>query len=184
MAKKLTQKEKIEELELKNKQLKEDYDELTKICQDMEKKLDSKIINIEDAFIESPTYLQMKSEISFLKAKCGISNKNSKENEIIEEFIEPQKYLEMKKRINELETECKKLNEQLKQRKTREEKKHNERGAGAKVRFSSPAQLEQIYMMYESGNTMTDIAQHMGCSVATISRALKSYAQEKNNLQD
>lgn len=148
MAKKLTQKEKIEELELKNIQLEETCNKLIDACQDMEKKLNTKISNIEDAFIESPTYLQMKT------------------------------------RIKELEAECNMLNERLKRRGGREEKKHNERGAGAKVRFSSPAQLEQIYMMYESGNTMTDIAQHMGCSVATISRALKSYAQEKKDLQN
>lgn len=143
MAKKLTQKEKIEELEQENIRLKENYDKLCDICRGMEQEIGVKHDKIEEAFVKSSTYRQME------------------------------------KRIDELEAECKMLNERLKRRGSGDKKKHNERGAGAKVRFTSPAQLEQIHMMYESGDTMKDIAQNMGCSVSTISRALKSHAQEK-----
>ena len=139
-----TQKELIEELKLKNMKLEEDCSKLIKACQDMEKRLNIKIDKSEDAFIASPTYLQMKRKICDLESKCDM------------------------------------LNKQLKRKNARENQKHNERGAGAKTRFTSPTQLEEINLLYDSGIKMTDIAQHMGCSVATISRALKNHVKTES----
>lgn len=139
-----TQKELIEDLKLKNMKLEEDCSKLIEACQDMEKRLNIKIDKSEDAFIESPTYLQMKRKICDLESKCDM------------------------------------LNKQLKRKSARENQKHNERGAGAKTRFTSPTQLEEINILYKSGTKMTDIAQHMGCSISTISRALKNYVKTEN----
>lgn len=122
----------------------------------------------------------MKSKIERLERELNSANEIiQKLNDEILQFQEnadkgfenSSMYLQMQKQIKLLELKNKSLEDTIKHNekvhKLTNEKKHNERGAGRKTRFTD-GEIETIKLYRIQGMTIKDIAEMFKCSVGLI----------------
>lgn len=166
-AKKETQKAKIERLENENNTYKQ-------LIEKLNNEITEIIDRSDNEFENSGTYKQMLAEIEFLKDK----NKNleyqlKSQSQYIEELnnknhkLKNETIKELMSRIELLEKNNEKLQKLI------NEKKHNERGAGRKTKFT-PQDIEIIKMHRMQGKTIKELAKMYCCSVGLIHKLTKS----------
>ena len=156
-----TQKAKIERLEKELEEYRRISMEKSNIILEMQDKA-------ENAFDNSPTYIQMTKQIESLEAsskeyKQMYENNRNKVNEVSDRS---------KKEIHKLKNEIIKLKEMLNLKNT-EATIHNVRGAGRKSRFSNEEKLT-IKSLREDGKTIKEIAAIYNCSVGLVYKVLNS----------
>ena len=154
-----TQKVKIERLEKELEEYKRISMEKSNIILQMQDKA-------ENAFNNSPTYIQMTKQIESLEAsskeyKQMYENNRNKVQEVSDTY---------KKEIHKLKNEIIELKEML-NLKNKEAKVHNVRGAGRKSRFSNEEKLT-IKSLREDGKTIKEIAAIYECSVGLVHKLI------------
>lgn len=119
---------------------------------------------------------ELKSANEMLTESCeGIQKLNNEITQLKERadesFEDSPMYLQMKKQIKLLELKNKSLEDTIKHNKKVHklinEKKHNERGAGRKTRFTD-GEIETIKLYRIQGMTIKHIAEVFECSVGLI----------------
>lgn len=148
-----TQKAKIERLERENAELKTQLHDSWK-HEDEQIQLVHKLKNEQNnSFENSSLYKEMVQKIKFL------------ENEVISK----QKHIEDLTKIRDNQAIM--LSEQ--------ERKivHNERGAGRKQKLT-PVQKEEVLIMYQNGESMRSIAQHMKCSASLVCKLINEQKKD------
>lgn len=157
-----TQKVKIERLERELTQAQETIQKLNNEISEMIDKAD-------ESFENSSTYKQMSKQIETLTLKVKAISDSSEHNRKMYN-AELKRNSDLIKEIQELKnTSIHKLNN---------EKKHNERGAGRKARFTN-SEVETIKMYRLQGKTIKEIAEMFSCSVGLIHKLIN----EKNTLK-
>lgn len=186
-----TQKAKIERLENTIKELQE-------IINKQNSQIDSMIDKADNSFENSVTYRQMKKQIEDLELKLKVAgesiehnrnmyNAESKKNDELIKEIETLKksnekdlkeaYRDVAALELQIESKDREHNRRIKELekyytyKSNNQKKHNERGAGRKARFSE-SQITEIKMYRFQGKTIKEIAELFNCSVGLIHKLI------------
>ena len=154
-----TQKAKIERLEKENAELKI----LITKCDEQVKKLQA-----ENKRLKEKRRIKANADNLELIDQQLQRAQNSSDRWHREFFKEQQKNKELEKEIQELKNEkAEKLNSKV----IHQEKKHNERGAGRKARFTN-SEVETIKMYRLQGKTIKEIAEMFKCSVGLIHKII------------
>lgn len=153
-----TQKAKIERLE-------KEVRSLTETIQKLNNEIEVMQDNADKNFNNSADYIQMKKQIKDLKLKLKVSEDSKEHNRKMYES-ELKKNDEIIKEFQKLKNE----NERLK--KNSISKRHNERGAGRKTRFTN-TEIETIKMYRLQNKTIKEIAEIFDCSVGLIHKIVK-----------
>lgn len=158
-----TQKAKIERLE---KELLE--------ANNIIKKQNNEILTMQDnadkGFNNSPDYIQMAKRIKDLELKEKVLNDSIEHNKKM--------YKYELKRNDELIKEIQKLNSERDVHNLINKKKHNERGAGRKAKFTEQ-QIEEIKMYRLQGKTIKEISNMFKCSVGLIHKLINEKKKTK-----
>lgn len=150
-----TQKEKIE-------RLKHLLFNANETIERQNKQIDNMIDKADNSFENSVTYKHMKKQIEDLELKLKVANESIKHNRNMYNS-EVKKNDELIKKIEQLQKDnIHKLND---------EKKHNERGAGRKNKFTNN-QIIEIKQHRADGMTIKKISEIYNCSVGLIHKLI------------